>query len=121
MKQITFNFKDRFAAAVERGAKTSTIRIFLKTTPPKKGDRLKHFTGMRTKRCRRLLQPICQECLRIQITKNKIVLGKQRLTVAEENQLARNDGFHNAAELRTFFRSTYGFPLPGKPHWVSWH
>jgi hypothetical protein len=121
MKQITFNFKARFAAAVENGAKTSTIRLFLKTTPPKKGNRLKHFTGMRTKQCRRLLQPICQECLRIQITENKIILGKQELTRAEENQLAVNDGFHNAAELRTFFRSTYGFPLPGKPHWVSWH
>jgi hypothetical protein len=55
-----------------------------------------------------------------QVTAKQIVLGKQRLTVAEENQLAVNDGFSNAAELRTFFRSTYGFPLPGKPHWVSW-
>ena len=23
-------------------------------------------------------------------------------------------------ELRAFFRKTYGFPLPGNPHWVSW-
>ena len=121
MKQTTFNFKARFAAAVVNGAKTSTIRLFLKTTPPRKGDRLKCFTGMRTKRCRRLLQPICQECLRIKVTEKQIVLGKRHLTVAEENQLAVNDGFANAAELRTFFRSTYGFPLPGKPHWVSWH
>jgi len=79
------------------------------------------FNGMRTRLCRLLLQPICQECLRIRITETKIILGKRRLTPAEENELAINDGFTNAAELRTFFRSTYGFPLPGKPHWVSWH
>jgi hypothetical protein len=121
MKQTLFNFKARFAADVESGAKTSTIRLFLKTTPPNKGDRLRHFTGMRTKQCRRLLQPICQECLPIRITEKKIVLGKRQLIRPEENQLAVTDGFANAAELRTFFRVTYGFPLPGRPHLVSWH
>ena len=121
MKQTNFNFKSRFVAAVESGMKTSTIRLFAKTTPPAKGDRLKLFNGMRTPKCREILRTICQDCSPIQITEDSIILGKRRLTSAEENQLAVEDGFANAKELRAFFRETYGFPLPGKPHWVSWH
>ena len=112
MKQLAYNFKSRFVADVESGRKTSTIRLFEKTEPPAKGDRLKLFTGMRS--------PICQDCQPIKITEDSITLGTAVLSPAEENQLAIQDGFQNAAELRHFFRSTYGFPLPGKPHWVSW-
>lgn len=120
MKQTIFNFKDRFAIPVETGAKTSTIRLFLKTETPEIGDRLKCYSGMRTKRCRKLLSTTCQACLPISITEAAITLGGRKLTGAEENELAVNDGFADAAELRKFFRKTYGFPLPGKPHWVSW-
>jgi len=39
----------------------------------------------------------------------------------DENYLAIDDGFVSAADLRAFFRSIYGLPLRGRPHWVSWH
>ncbi len=91
MKQTNFNFKSQFVMAVESGAKTTTIRLFQKTTPP------------------------------IQITEDSIRLGKRRLTQVEEYGLAKADGFGDARELRAFFRTAYGFPLHGKPHWVSWH
>ena len=119
-KQLVYNFKDRFAVPVETGQKTSTIRLFEKTAPPVNGDRLKHFTGLRTKKCRKLKEVFCSDCQPIRVTEDKIVLDKRTLPASEENFLARNDGFRDAAELRTFFRKTYGFPLPGNPHWVSW-
>jgi hypothetical protein len=120
MKQTTFNFKKRFVAAVETGVKNSTIRLFKKTTPPDKGDVLKLFTGMRTKKCRSLRKPTCSDCQPIQITNDNIILGKLKLSRAEENRLACDDGFASADHMRVFFIQTYGLPLPGKPHWVSW-
>jgi len=119
-KQLVYNFKRRFVTDVETGAKTSTIRLFEKTTPPDKGDRLKLFTGMRTKDCRKLKEPSCSDCQPISISEKEILLGKRRLTHAEEKQLATADGFDSAAHLRVFFIQTYGLPLPGNPHWVSW-
>ena len=119
-KQLVYNFKDRFAPAVEMGLKTSTIRLFAKTAPPVKGDRLKLYTGMRTKKCRKLREVICQDCCPIFITEDDIQLNGISRSPGEQNSLAFHDGFNNAAELRAFFRKTYGLPLPGKPHWVSW-
>ena len=119
-KQLVYNFKRRFVAAVETGAKTSTIRLFEKTAPPVKGDRLKLYTGMRTKDCRKLKEPFCSDCQPISITEKEIRLGNRCLTVAEEKQLAVADGFDSGAHLRVFFIQTYGLPLPGNPHWVSW-
>ena len=119
-KQTTFNFKVRFAPAVESGAKTSTIRIFGKTLPPEKGDRLKLFTGMRSSKCRRLKQPVCQDCSPIQITNDAITVGGRKLSRAEENRLAVADGFTSSDHLRVFFIQTYGLPLPGNPHLVRW-
>ena len=119
-KQLVYNFKARFAPAVEMGAKTSTIRLFEKTEPPVKGDRLKLYTGMRTKNCRKLKDVICQACFPILISEDDLQLNGISLPPGEQNLLALHDGFINAAELRYFFRKTYGLPLPGNPHWVSW-
>ena len=119
-KQVVFNFKDRFAVPVQSGQKTSTIRLFLKTAPPVKGDRLKLFTGMRTKKCRKLKEVICQACYPISISGEAIILGKRLLNRYERDSLALHDGFNDAAQLLAFFQTTYGFPMPGNPHWVSW-
>jgi hypothetical protein len=120
VKQTTYNFKDRFVSQVEGGTKTSTIRLFEKTTPPNKGDRLKLFKGQRTPHCRRIKLVTCQDCLPIQITDQDITLNGRQLDSQEQYQLAVGDGFENAPAMRAFFKQTYGLPLPGNPHLVSW-
>ncbi|NOS72030.1 MAG: hypothetical protein HOP33_19145 [Verrucomicrobia bacterium] len=120
MKQTTFNYKPRFAPLVESQKKRTTVRMFIKSKPPKKGDALQHFTGMRTRKCRQLLISICRDVQPIKITERGIWLGRRRLSPTEEWWLATGDGFSNQDEFRAFFRDTYGFPLPGKPHWVAW-
>lgn len=118
MKQVVFNFKDRFVRALEAGEKTSTIRLFLKTEPPKIGDRLKLFKGMRTKNCRLINEVICQDCCPIVVCWDGIVLNGRVLNPGEANAFAYCDGFTSFADMRAFFAPR--FPLPGKPHWISW-
>lgn len=105
---------------VQSGVKTSTIRIFGKTLPPEKGDPLNLFTGMRSSKCQCLKQPACRACQPIQITPKDIIVGGRKLSLLEQERLAKADGFASADHLRVFFIQTYGLPLPGKPHLVSW-
>jgi hypothetical protein len=119
-KQTTFNFQARFAPMVADETKSSTIRIFDKTLPPEKGDTLNLFTGMRSSKCRLLKQPVCRDCQPIQITPKDIIVGGRKLSLLETEHLAKADGSASADHLRVFFIQTYGLPLPGKPHLVSW-
>jgi hypothetical protein len=115
MKQTTFNYKTRFAPLVAEFKKRTTIRMFLNSTPPSKGDGLQHFTGMRTSRCRHLAISVCSSVEPIKITERGIWLGqgkrRRKLSATEERWLAEGDGFVDVAEFKSFFRDTYGFPL----------
>ena len=51
---VAFSFKAQFADLVASGKKTQTIR---QTARAKPGDRLQLYTGMRTKKCRKLVDP----------------------------------------------------------------
>jgi hypothetical protein len=69
-----FNYKKQFAELVATGRKRQTIRAMRKR-PIKVGDKLYHFTGMRTKQCSQLLpEPtICVSVWTIWIYKNSAV------------------------------------------------
>lgn len=109
------NFKKQFAPAVESWDKTQTIRAKRKDgRDPKAGDQLYLYTGMRTKACRKLGQTVCKETKQCTIKENlAIYIGTHCLTVGEEEQFARDDGFKTRGEFLNFFRETHGLPFYG--------
>ena len=65
------NYQAQFAPKVESGEKLQTIRARRKR-PFKRGDRLYHYTGMRTKSCRKLGESTCVIAMDIVIGKKGI-------------------------------------------------
>lgn len=116
---IVYNFRDEYAGMVERGEKTSTIRAHAKRRPPNVGEHLRLYTGMRTKKCRRLRDTTCQSCVSIRISDKYIAVGGRIISPGEELDLARRDGFLTVAHLRDKFRFMHG-PLPFEGWLITW-
>jgi hypothetical protein len=58
---VALSFKGQFAAPIIAGTKRQTIRAGRKR-PPRAGERLQLYTGMRTKHCRKIIpDPLCTE------------------------------------------------------------
>lgn len=114
------NYKARFAAQVESGAKRRTIRARRRDgRDPKPGDMLYHYTGMRTKACRRLGVSTCEDVTPIQIFADETVMeGSAVLTGRNLLELARLDGFVGVREFLDFFCSVHGLPFAGLV--ISW-
>lgn len=64
---VAYNFQARFAGAVESGEKRQTIRKAGKRRPPREGEQLQLYTGMRTKSCRLLKLGVCTKVTPIKI------------------------------------------------------
>lgn len=109
----TFNFMAQFAGAVERGEKLSTIRAEGKRTPPFVGEPLRFFTGMRSNKCRKLRDAVCETSVAIYIGTAFISLGGRVLNDKECETIARADGFKTAEEMRGFFSDVHGLPFKG--------
>lgn len=103
------NYHKQFAPLVESGAKLQTIRAMRKV-PIKQGETLYHFTGMRTKYCRRLGVSTCSSALGIDIIRTPAIRavylqvgpggGQYRMQNTEIADLAKKDGF---PDLDTFW------------------
>lgn len=52
-----YNFQKRFATLIESGDKNHTIRRIGKRRHASPGEAIQLYTGMRTKFCRKLLDP----------------------------------------------------------------
>jgi hypothetical protein len=105
------SYHKQFAPLVESGAKLQTIRAMRKV-PVKPGDTLYHFTGMRTKACRRLGVSICTEALQIDILTGKynavclqMCLGgsQRRIGKTEILAIAKADGFDSIDAFYAWF------------------
>ncbi len=101
-----YNFKPQFAADVESGKKTQTIRPQRKR-PTRAGETLKLYTAMRTRECRLLAEAVCKMVLPVQIYHNAVVVDGRELGVIELEWLAKMDGFETAREFFDFFIKTY--------------
>ena len=109
------NYKKQFANAVQNFEKLSTIRRSGKRLPPKKGEHIKHYTGMMTKFCRLLCIGVCTEVTPIRIAyldgKPTVFLGvvvrdeKSWVQVVpdEIEKLAKADGFESLDDFFAFF------------------
>lgn len=97
------NYKKRFADLVEKGFKRSTIRGIRKR-PIRIGDPLYHFTGMRTKNCRKLKDSVCRLEREILIKPNgTLCLDGQAMYRLSAEALALADGFSSLQDFVDFF------------------
>jgi len=104
------NYRAVFATAVERGSKRQTIRRVRKR-PIRAGDKLYHYTGMRTARCRLLREDPCLCVLPIRITDREVAVDRRVLGHDERRLLAARDGFPSIDCFLAFFRGQYD------PYW----
>lgn len=125
------NFVKRFAPDVESGKKRSTIRRAGKRLPPKVGDQLSLYTGMRTKYCRLLRKETCIDVNPIFISLKKgkpvlaigVIVGTEKcwieVSATEVKEMAIEDGFKSKEEFFDYFLSDtdefYGFLIEWNP------
>ena len=115
---FTFNFKKRFAPAVESRQKRQTIRARRKDgRRPVPGEQVRCYTGMRTSACRVLGDFTCFVVSSIQIYDDgervAIVVDGNRLSFEETVALAKADGLNGRDDLIQFFSETHGLPFEG--------
>lgn len=109
----SISFMEQFAGPVERGEKLQTIRRVRKV-PIKVGDRLYLFTGLRTKKCRKLGVGRCTRVRVIRIESNWAVYRDGRLLgLMGVYKLASKDGFADVGLMFRFFEGQYGLPFEG--------
>ena len=114
-----YNFQQRFAGLVKRRIKRQTIRARRKDgRDPKVGQRFVGYSGLRTKKCRRLVTGTITEVLPIEITPEHFRLAGKVLDIAEANSIALLDGFSHANEMVGWFLATHGRRFAG--HLIRW-
>lgn len=113
----SLSFNQRFADRVERGEKTHSIRPVRKQPAQwMPGRRVHLFTAMRTRHCRRLG---CGEIIGlydISISDfgfEVLGYGDAIVDTASLDAFARQDGFDNWQDFRSYFRDQYGLPWSG--------
>lgn len=122
------NFKPRFYDAIKCLEKRQTIRKRGKRPPPKVGDPLFLYTGMRTMDCRKILDASCKsvEPISISIASQRVQMVLERfssnvwetLDVEEVSALAKADGFENSEAFFAFFHDEYGSTFSG--YLIKW-
>ncbi|MBK6742478.1 MAG: hypothetical protein IPG66_05665 [Hydrogenophilales bacterium] len=112
---VAYNFKERFAPAIQSGAKCQTIRARGKRRPPKVGEALQLYQGLRTKEAKKLLGKVaCTSVEAISISPRTGVVQMIRgnywdvLDADEIEALAKADGFNSADDFFDFFLCQYG-------------
>lgn len=115
-----FNFKKRFAPAVEAGIKRQTIRrAFPRGAGP--GAPAYLYTGMRTRQCRKLGEGVITNVLAVEIGRHEcsepychVAMPTPRLLVhGDLDTFARDDGFRDAEEMVAWFEEQGPLPFKG--------
>lgn len=114
---VAYNFQAQFAGPVERGEKRLTIRPRRKR-PTRPGHALQHYTGMRTRKCRKLLDAVCRRVDSIDIGYELghvvVRVNSEPLLLAQIQALAQADGFGTVGAFMAFFDNHYGLPFSGE-------
>jgi hypothetical protein len=114
-----YNFQQRFADLVRRRIKRQTIRARRRDGRlPTIGQDFVGYTGMRTKKCRKLVTGTISEVLPIEIRPDGIQLDGRKLDDAEANTIALLDGFSHANEMVGWFIAQHGRHFVG--HLIRW-
>ncbi|MCK5450230.1 MAG: hypothetical protein KAI70_00540 [Candidatus Omnitrophica bacterium] len=111
-----YNFKERFASMIESGDKRQTIRAIRKDGwVPKVGSTAYCYTGMRTKKCRKLGEFKIKSVHSIKIGR----YGYSCVSIFEKEnsfkmeRFAKADGFDTWEDLTCFFIKTHALPFRG--------
>jgi hypothetical protein len=116
-------FKKRFAPAVEAREKRQTIRARRKDgRDPKPGDTLYLYTGLRTKKVRKLRQETCKQVRSVMIDEDGMLLlnGLAVVERADRNAFAIADGFGSFDELVDYWQTEHGRELPWHGIVIYW-
>lgn len=123
-----YNFKQQFAEPIRSRQKRQTIRASGKRKPPKVGDTLYLYTGMRTAECRKLGEFRCNGVWHITIeTEHRRVrlprmigatLTMWDLDQADVDALAKADGFESTDAFFDWFRENHGKSMSG--YLIGW-
>lgn len=116
---VALNFKTQFVGAVESGSKTQAIRKPRVDGWIRVGIKLQLYTGMRTKKARRLGQATVTSVENVVIHRRNIFLNEKLLPEREALEIAKADGFENIEEMAIFFENIYK-KLPFKGHLIKW-
>ena len=112
---VAYNFQKQFSDDVETGKKRSTIRRAGKKLPPKIGDELQLYTGMRTSNCRLLRKGKCTDVNPVMFTRRNshpifcigVIVGSEKCWVevipTELERFAAKDGFKSIADFFAYF------------------
>lgn len=111
-KSFVRMFKPRFAALVEAGTKTQTVRP-APSRMPKAGDKLslRTWTGKPYRSKQRVLrEAVVERVAHCEITETSVILN----SYAEPcDDFARADGFRDFFDMQNWFRETHGLPFEG--------
>ncbi len=105
---VAFNFSPEFADRVAFGEKCQTIR---RTKRAKPGDTLQLYTGMRTKKCRKLRDAVCTTVCYVAIRPDYLTVGDVRKHPRDIDDFARADGFENYKAMVVWFQKRYNQPF----------
>ena len=127
---VAYNFQSIFAPAIEDKLKLQTIRPVSKKRHVNVGEPMQLYSGMRTKNCKKIIDPdpVCIEKseIMIEVSANgieEIHINGEQLEPFEIDFLAHNDGFdpklfqtlnnetlprHAQDYMADFFRKKYG-------------
>jgi hypothetical protein len=120
----SYNFQSRFAAAVEAGRKTQTIRAPRKDgRVPQPGQTAYLYTGMRSSACRKLGEGVITHVADIRISHMGVTISSSSSVrvlrkVETLDAFAQADGFVNWQEMVDWFQTTHGMPFVG--HLIVW-
>jgi len=99
-----YNFQPQFVPMILDGSKYHTIRCRRKKRPTVVGDKLFLYTGMRTKKCRLIVETECKNILPVIVLRGtNVVLDGRELTDEEMWKLAKADGFDDPWKFFDFF------------------
>lgn len=112
---VAYNFQPRFADAVAAGRKCQTMRRRGKRRHARAGEPVQLYTGMRTKACRKLVDPdpMCIGVDDIEIDIGISQIEEMRINGAaldghEREAFARDDGFPGEAEFHEWLVAVHG-------------
>lgn len=119
-----YNFQARFVPFIKARTKKHTIRAKRKH-PAKPGETLYLYTGLRTKKAKRIIPPV--ECVKVEeieivdgafFDENhaSVKVDSVELDRSEREALAQRDGFQNFEEMIQFWRGR----LPFSGHIIHW-
>lgn len=112
---VAYSFQGQFVQRIQAKTKSQTIRAHGKRRHVRPGERIQLYTGMRTKACRKIIEPdpVCVAVLPILLDRNgggynRILINGEPLSRKGFDEFAREDGFESAKAMADFWMETHG-------------